>query len=152
MITGNGTIGILDGQNCDYKKIKMPDNSLMLTFDDGPGKYTNRILKLLKSLKIKATFFVLGKNFNEDILRRQVKEGHCIGTHTFSHPYFNKINELNKSIEKQLIEDITKCQKLVETVIGKDGFKYFRAPGGKTINDNMCKILYPYIKTIHYGL
>ena len=34
---------------------------LVLTFDDGPSKYTTQLLEILKKENIKATFFVLGE-------------------------------------------------------------------------------------------
>ena len=46
---------------------------IALTFDDGPDKsYTNEILDILNEYGIKATFFVIGKNCEEnpDILKR----------------------------------------------------------------------------------
>jgi hypothetical protein len=50
---------------------------IALTFDDGPsGKYTNTLLDILKSHKVRATFFVLGARALEhpEILRREVDE------------------------------------------------------------------------------
>ncbi|NLF43119.1 MAG: polysaccharide deacetylase family protein, partial [Bacteroidales bacterium] len=59
-----------------------------LTFDDGPTKeVTPLILDILALHKIKATFFVLGKNVlqNPEIFQRILDEGHAVGNHTFSH-------------------------------------------------------------------
>lgn len=50
---------------------------IALTFDDGPsGKHTNTLLDILKSYKVRATFFVLGARALEhpEILRREVDE------------------------------------------------------------------------------
>lgn len=62
---------------------------VVLTFDDGPsGVYTPRLLKILKDVNAKAIFFSLGKNAsnNPQILRDILKEGHALGSHTWSHP------------------------------------------------------------------
>jgi len=60
-----------------------------LTFDDGPdGKWTPEILDTLRSRNALATFFVVGRNVESHILtmRRELREGHEFGNHTFSHP------------------------------------------------------------------
>lgn len=58
-----------------------------LTFDDGPNKKTDEILKVLDELGIKATFFIVGKAVedNPDELKKIVQAGHEIGNHTYSH-------------------------------------------------------------------
>ncbi|CUS09628.1 unnamed protein product [Tuber aestivum] len=61
-----------------------------LTFDDGPFKYTNRLLDTLKnSGSIRGTFFVNGKNTGDlngqgmmDVPKRMMAEGHQISSHT----------------------------------------------------------------------
>ena len=60
-----------------------------LTFDDGPSPYTNDILDILDDYGIKATFFVIGKEGeeNQEAYRRIVREGHTIGMHSYSHKY-----------------------------------------------------------------
>jgi peptidoglycan-N-acetylglucosamine deacetylase len=61
-----------------------------LTFDDGPGEYTGRLLDLLSSRDVRATFFVIGKMVAADkdgqTVRRIVDDGHEIGNHSWSHP------------------------------------------------------------------
>jgi peptidoglycan/xylan/chitin deacetylase (PgdA/CDA1 family) len=61
-----------------------------LTFDDGPSRYTPRILDILDKYDVKATFFAIGKNVERypDIACRIVSEGHVIGNHTYSHPFW----------------------------------------------------------------
>ena len=61
-----------------------------LTFDDGPSRYTPQILDILDKYNIKATFFAIGKNVERhpDIACRIVREGHAIGNHTYSHPFW----------------------------------------------------------------
>lgn len=61
-----------------------------LTFDDGPSRYTPQILDILGKYDVKATFFVIGKNVERypDIARRLVSEGHVLGNHTYSHPFW----------------------------------------------------------------
>ncbi|HUR06750.1 MAG TPA: polysaccharide deacetylase family protein, partial [Nonomuraea sp.] len=51
-----------------------------LTFDDGPGPYTGKLLDLLRARNVRATFFVLGELVAADrgghLVRRIVAEGH----------------------------------------------------------------------------
>ncbi|KAH6949364.1 hypothetical protein EDB82DRAFT_545917 [Fusarium venenatum] len=67
-----------------------------LTFDDGPYKYTNQVLDVLKKHNIKATFFITGNNLGKGqiddpskpwpkILRRMHSEGHQLASHSWSH-------------------------------------------------------------------
>ncbi|MDN6731281.1 MAG: polysaccharide deacetylase family protein, partial [Atopostipes suicloacalis] len=65
-----------------------------LTFDDGSdGTNIQSILNILSKDDIKATFFLTGngiKNHGSKI-REIIKQGHDIGNHAYSHPYFTKI-------------------------------------------------------------
>lgn len=68
---------------------------LALTFDDGPDpQVTPRVLDILAAERIKATFFVVGRNVagKEDILRRMHREGHEIGNHSWDHADFTKLS------------------------------------------------------------
>ncbi len=58
------------------------------TFDDGPFVNTPYVLDHLRRLNLKATFYVLGDRAREwpNLIRREVREGHSVQNHTFSHP------------------------------------------------------------------
>lgn len=58
---------------------------IYLTFDDGPGPYTEQLLQVLEKYGAKATFFVVGDQ--PELLRRIAEGGHSIGIHTYSHNY-----------------------------------------------------------------
>jgi peptidoglycan/xylan/chitin deacetylase (PgdA/CDA1 family) len=64
-----------------------------LTFDDGPGPYTAKLLRMLASRHAKATFFLIGGNIpgREAVVRRELAEGHAIGDHTWSHPDLSRL-------------------------------------------------------------
>jgi peptidoglycan-N-acetylglucosamine deacetylase len=71
-----------------YCSAETGEKIVSLTFDDGPDmELTPYILDALKEKGIPATFFCIGRKIkgNEEILRRMVKEGHLIGTHSYSH-------------------------------------------------------------------
>ncbi|MBQ9719692.1 MAG: polysaccharide deacetylase, partial [Oscillospiraceae bacterium] len=62
---------------------------IYLTFDDGPGPYTDRLLDILGRYNVKATFFVTCRYpDNFDCIGRAFREGHSIGVHSASHNYF----------------------------------------------------------------
>lgn len=58
-----------------------------ITFDDGPGPYTDRVLDELQRLRVPATFFVVGDQLPEFApqLQRAVDLGQTIGDHTADH-------------------------------------------------------------------
>ncbi|GAA0376324.1 hypothetical protein GCM10009530_28530 [Microbispora corallina] len=59
-----------------------------LTFDDGPGEATDKVLDLLAAHHARATFFVLGQMVTDksrDFVRRMVAEGHEVGNHSWDH-------------------------------------------------------------------
>lgn len=59
-----------------------------LTFDDGPGRDTMRILSALNRLRVPGTFFVIGRQLEgrERELRAIAAHGDEIGVHSWSHP------------------------------------------------------------------
>ena len=64
---------------------------IALTFDDGPGVFTPRILDLLKEHHIRATFFMLGDQIQPyaAIAKEVAGAGHELGNHTYTHTNFN---------------------------------------------------------------
>jgi len=58
-----------------------------LTFDDGPGAFTEEVLDLLSQRDVPATFFVIGEAMAERPASgaRMVADGHELGNHTYSH-------------------------------------------------------------------
>ena len=59
-----------------------------LTFDDGPGPYTPRILAVLQRMHVPATFFVIGRSARAypRLVAAEVKAGCVVGDHTEDHP------------------------------------------------------------------
>lgn len=105
-----------------------------LTFDDGPGKYTNELLDILKKYNVKATFFVTNQPLTtgyDDIILRAYKEGHTIGLHSDSHDYKIYTNK------ETYFNDLYKIQEKVKRITGSESF-IIRFPGGSsnTISKN----------------
>lgn len=68
--------------------VQPSEKTIYLTFDDGPGPYTEDLLDILAKYNVKVTFFVTCANSKyEDSIGRAYSEGHSIGVHTASHNY-----------------------------------------------------------------
>ncbi len=86
-----------------------------ITFDDGPGAHTARLLNALKQYNAKATFFVLGsyvKN-NSALIQRMVDEGHEVANHSYSHPNFTKLSDA------QVLSQIRKTSDAIAAITGE---------------------------------
>ncbi len=69
--------------------LPLNDKEVVITFDDGPlPPYTDRVLDILASQCVKATFFMVGEMAHSfpATVRRVYEEGHTIGTHSDHHP------------------------------------------------------------------
>lgn len=78
---------IVDPSRPQQPGLRIPDGHVVLTFDDGPTKWTAMILDALAAHHVKATFFVMGTRVADrpDLLRRMRNAGHEVGVHTFTH-------------------------------------------------------------------
>ena len=97
---------------------------LALTIDDGPTpRITPKMLDILRARKARATFFVLGSLAagQPNLLRRMVKEGHAIGSHTFTHRYFTS--------QTEAVEELHKTAAAIKSAVGFSP-TLFRPPGG----------------------
>ncbi len=64
------------------------EKTIYLTFDDGPGAYTDQLLDVLKRYNVKATFFTTsGYPGYAYCIHREYEEGHAVAVHTASHNY-----------------------------------------------------------------
>ncbi len=124
----------LDYQNL-YPQMYVPFNgfeevkaqkTVYLTFDDGPSNQTQKILDLLDTYGVKATFFVVGKqdDTSKAMLREIVKRGHSLGVHSYSHQYKNIYASVDAYMADfyQLYSYITEETGVTPTI--------FRFPGG----------------------
>lgn len=99
-----------------------------LTFDDGPSERTPQVLAALEKLDVKCTFFLNGKQMEEnmDLARAIAQAGHQIGNHTYSHDrmIFKSAQAINFELDRtsELIREA-----------GYDGEIVFRPPGCKKL-------------------
>ena len=70
------------------------NKTIALTFDDGPGPYTEKLLDILDKYDAKATFFLIGSKVSAraNTLRRMHSRGHQLGNHSWSHPELPKLS------------------------------------------------------------
>ncbi len=63
-------------------------NEVALTFDDGPGPYTPRLVATLNRLHVHATFFAIGEmeRYFSEGTRDELRSGDVVGDHTETHP------------------------------------------------------------------
>jgi peptidoglycan/xylan/chitin deacetylase (PgdA/CDA1 family) len=62
--------------------------TIALTFDDGPGPSTPRIIAILRSFGVRATFFNIGASETRwpGEVREEGDDGFLVGSHTWDHP------------------------------------------------------------------
>ncbi|WP_423408994.1 polysaccharide deacetylase family protein [Heyndrickxia sp. MSNUG] len=109
-------------------KAETEDKVIALTFDDGPTKNVDQLLPLLDKYKVKATFFLIGKDIEKhpEEAEKLVEAGHQIGNHTYSH-------------ERMVLKSPSFIQEEIEktdALIRKAGYKGeidFRPPYGKKL-------------------
>ena len=113
-----------------------PKKIIYLTFDDGPGKYTEELLKILDDHKVLATFFVTAayKDY-QDLIGAEYNAGHSVGVHTATHEY----SEIYASTDAYW-EDFNIMQDIIQEQTGCRT-DIFRFPGGasNTISANYSK-------------
>ena len=111
-----------------------------LTFDDGPGPNTEKILDILRGYDVKATFFVTGMNSPkyDNCYLRILEEGHTLGIHSFSHDY----SDIYVSLDS-FKQDWLKMQQHIENLTGEK-VTISRFPGGSSntvSNTNMEEMI-----------
>lgn len=120
------TVEPWDPANGDAPKIGEPNGkTIYLTFDDGPGKHTPRLLDVLKKYNVRATFFVVKNGYSKTIAR-EAREGHTVAAHTASHEY-KKIY----ASEDAYFEDLETIRSIILSQTGTDS-KIIRFPGGSS--------------------
>lgn len=70
------------------QSLRMPRRTIALTFDDGPDpRWTPQVLDVLKRHGAHATFFTVGAHVADHpgLVRRAVREGNEVGSHTYTH-------------------------------------------------------------------
>ena len=107
-----------------------PERKIYITFDDGPGVYTDKILRILARYGARATFFTLGKSIDKYPAQAAniQKWGSLLASHGYSHDY-----ETIYASTDALQNDLAMWETAVQNAGAWDGVKLFpafRFPGG----------------------
>ena len=107
---------------------------LVLTFDDGPSKYTTELLDFLESTNTPATFFLLGEQaekYPDIVLQESLNNLVCI--HSYTHKFFTKISK------EEVLEQVNKTSNIIQDITSITP-KYIRVPYG-ILDDNVKETL-----------
>jgi peptidoglycan/xylan/chitin deacetylase (PgdA/CDA1 family) len=101
--------------------------TVALTFDDGPGPDTPKLLAMLRQQGIKATFCLIGVNVQEypQYVQDIVKDGHTLCNHTWKHD-----ESLGKKSADTIRADLQRTNDEIHKAVPDAPIKYFRHPGG----------------------
>lgn len=111
------------------KDIPLHGKEVFLTFDDGPSRNnTPKILEILKKNNVKGTFFVVGKNAeqNPDIIKALYDNGMSIVAHSHTHDY-----SIYRDANTYMM-DLNKCNEVIRTIINDEPLPFIRFPGGSS--------------------
>lgn len=119
-----GVMDDVDTENYERKGTEQK-KKIALTFDDGPSDVTGILLDGLAERGVKATFFLIGTCVEEysEIVKREVREGHLVGNHTYDHADLRKL-----SLEEACME-VEKTNQILEDITGET-VEYIRPPFG----------------------
>lgn len=109
--------------------------TIYLTFDDGPGPYTGKLLDILDKYNVKATFFVTNQfPTYQKYIKEAYNRGHSIGIHTYTHNF-----NIYRSVDSYF-NDLNLMGNLIKKLTGAES-KIVRFPGGSsnTISRNYQK-------------
>jgi peptidoglycan/xylan/chitin deacetylase (PgdA/CDA1 family) len=111
---------------------KPSSTEVYLTVDDG-WHYKRTILEIAEHYNVPLNMFIIGKVIEQDpaLWINAMDRGHLLGSHTYSHHKFSKIDT------QTAMDDFKLYRKNMVNRIGKENFeriKYFRYPYGDTGN------------------
>jgi peptidoglycan-N-acetylglucosamine deacetylase len=102
--------------------------TVALTFDDGPGTWTDDILTVLAHEDVKATFFVVGREAAADpeTVRQMFAAGHAVENHSWSHPSAGRSGHWNSRV---IGKEIRRTSAKISDITGQAPC-FFRPPQG----------------------
>ncbi len=125
----------VNGREIPIYCVDRTDSKIAVTFDCAwNDSDIDSILDTLDAYNCKATFFVVG-DWGEKYpasLRKISDRGHEIGNHSYNHSDYTKLSG------EELINDMNKCDAVIESVTGKKPM-LVRAPSGG-YNDTVVRV------------
>lgn len=116
--TAERTISLVEG-------VELNGKTIYLTFDDGPGQYTEQLLDVLAKYNVKVTFFVVGTDYIH-LIERIAAEGHTVALHSYSH----RLKQIYQS-EDKYYADLELLQDELVKYTGQRS-NLLRFPGGSS--------------------
>lgn len=112
---------------------------IALTFDDGPGPYTQKLLDILDENEAKATFFLIGSNVERypETTQLLYDRGHQLGNHTYNHEV------LTGKSDQAALEQIEQASAILDQTCGENAAYVLRPPCGEYSRDLLEKLKYP---------
>lgn len=106
-----------------------------LTFDDGPGRFTDKLLDCLEENNAKATFFMLGENVERfpDVVKRMHDSGMELGNHSYDHTI------LTSTTKDGVLQQMKKTNDAIEDACGVPA-DVMRPPGG-SYNESVANLV-----------
>lgn len=100
---------------------------MKLTFDDGPGADTTRLLEVLAEGGVKASFFMVGNRVKTlpDVAAKVAAGGHTVGNHSVTHPHLPDLDLNNVRTE------LSGCSRIIKEATGVMPVRW-RAPYGSS--------------------
>jgi peptidoglycan/xylan/chitin deacetylase (PgdA/CDA1 family) len=100
-------------------------NEVALTFDDGPGPYTPRVVATLNALHVHATFFAIGEmeRYFSEGTRLELSSGDAVENHTETHPMLAAMSPHEQS--EQMLNQMLRIE-----LLGGPRPRLFRPPYG----------------------
>lgn len=131
-----GTALAANTTNSEAVKAPSGKKLIALTFDDGPGPYTNRLLDGLAKRDVKVTFFLLGQCAeNYDVTTKRIQtEGHQIASHTYDHP------TLTSKSDSQVCWEVEHTADILNGITGL-GTDYLLRPPYGDYNNRVLKLI-----------
>ena len=126
-----------DGSYDPSKKRPM----IALTFDDGPGEYTETLLDTVEKYNAHVTFFMVGQNVegHESTIQRMLKLGCELGNHTWDHPSLTLPNMDLDSV----LQEFQKTDDALVKACGQAA-TVCRAPYGSITEEQMAAVGKPF--------
>lgn len=125
--------GVLPLQVC---AVDSTQKLVAITFDDGPGKYTDELLDGLAERGVVVTFFMQGCNAERypSVVQRAYEAGHQIASHTYDHPYLTKLST------SEIRSQVSKTASILNEAIGVSNTYMLRPPYG-AYNDTVLSTI-----------